>query len=124
MKKIILFIFLLIPGMLLTLHGADYKNLLTGQWQLVKINNRGNTLTVPADGYAYWQIKADGTGNIDMRLGERKKKIFFIWHILKNQLVTVDRDTKKKESLSFGFYDDFLVLIKTPDNTMLLQKIR
>lgn len=121
MKKIILSGIILLV-FVATCFSQDYSQRLVGKWSIMKITNSAGTQTVPENAKAIWEFMEDGTGLVALASGDASQDFKFKWTIKDTTILLTDEIDEKVDYVKFGFFDDFLFLIKAPDDNMLLQK--
>jgi len=133
MKKTIIVAVLLLS--FASLFSADYNSKITGKWKLNKLITSKKTFdfTEKKSGTFNFTFNADGTGFIFIAEGAKKETMYFKWKVnSENKLVMIDyktnqykeRKTRKKKNtaIDFAFFDNKLILIKAPDDNMILEK--
>ena len=105
---------------------SGHRARLIGQWRLLLINDKGRLIEVPGDGsaLAVMEFRADGTGEMRMARGEKKTSIPFQWTLDENGRVTMNEPGRTKlDVVTMGFMKNQLILIKSPDDLMLLESV-
>jgi len=121
MKKIVLSGIILLV-FVATCFSQDYSQRLVGKWSIMKITNSAGTQTVPAKTKATWEFMEDGTGLVALASDDKSQNYKFNWSVKDATILLTDDKEEKVDYVKFGFFDDFLFLIKAPDDNMLLQK--
>ena len=103
-------------------YSQDYKQKIVGNWDIVKITNSSGTQTIPANAIAIWEFKADGTGQVNLLEGDNRQDFNFKWEMENNVIMLTDEKGPNVDKIQFGFFDDYLFLMKAPDDNMLLQR--
>ncbi len=102
---------------------ARYEDRFTGQWNMISITSGTQTRKIPEGAVANWEFFANGTGIIKMQKQGRMESKEFTWMLRGKTLLLGEKNgTAKPDELQFGFYDDYLFLMKAPDDNILLKK--
>lgn len=121
MKKYTLSIILILL-MGTTAFSRDFDRKIAGKWDILKITNRSGTQTIPQNATAVWEFRSDGTGQVNLVGDEEQRDFNFKWSLEDNVILLTDEKGPKVEKIHFGFFDDYLFLLKAPDDNMLLKR--
>ena len=106
---------------------GEYEKYFEGTWVAKSMTDKGAVSYPPPGKAMHWTYKLDGTGNVKMTSSENKrgKIIRFTWQIQDNNKIKMKFiDNNDEEVLHFGFFEDSLLLMKKPHDTIRLQKIK
>ncbi|HMV77136.1 MAG TPA: hypothetical protein PL048_25120 [Leptospiraceae bacterium] len=103
------------------LFSDSYREKLLGQWDLKKISDSTQNIEIPLMSTALWSFREDGTGYIRMEHQGKKEIIEFTW-VLNDLVLTVTDKQGKDDKITFGFFEDYMLIMRKPDDVMLLKK--
>jgi hypothetical protein len=121
MKKYTLSIILILL-MGTTVFSRDFDRKIAGKWDILKITNRSGTQTIPQNATAVWEFRSDGTGQVNLVGDEEQRDFNFKWSLEDNVILLTDEKGPIVEKIHFGFFDDYLFILKAPDDNILLKR--